>query len=207
MTGARRRRRKAAVAEMVQWTGTAASAAELKEWTGTAEVPSPFGPVRRHVFRTDAELTAPADDSAWLWVAHRAALMEVPLGYWVIRELDGSGFYAISDSDLELCYGEWVGCANDTDGDGDCAACARNPDAPCRVMPTVYGIRGHRVMTAEQAAEAQRAYEAAPLAGLAMVHELLAVTPVRGIAGHVAVTPELQEALEPFVDRPGEDGP
>lgn len=23
-------------------------------------------------------------------------------------------------------------CANDTNGDGDCAACARNPDAPCR---------------------------------------------------------------------------
>ncbi|MFG3014326.1 hypothetical protein ACGFZB_28685 [Streptomyces cinerochromogenes] len=25
-----------------------------------------------------------------------------------------------------------VRCVNDTDGDGDCAACARNPDAPCR---------------------------------------------------------------------------
>lgn len=24
-------------------------------------------------------------------------------------------------------------CVNDTDGDGDCAACARNPEAPCRV--------------------------------------------------------------------------
>ncbi|MFJ6636589.1 hypothetical protein ACIQMR_35275 [Streptomyces sp. NPDC091376] len=23
-------------------------------------------------------------------------------------------------------------CVNDTDGDGDCAACARNPNAPCR---------------------------------------------------------------------------
>jgi hypothetical protein len=23
-------------------------------------------------------------------------------------------------------------CVNDTDGDGDCAACARNPEAPCR---------------------------------------------------------------------------
>jgi hypothetical protein len=23
-------------------------------------------------------------------------------------------------------------CANDTDGDGNCAACARNPEAPCR---------------------------------------------------------------------------
>lgn len=23
-------------------------------------------------------------------------------------------------------------CVNDSDGDGDCAACARNPDAPCR---------------------------------------------------------------------------
>jgi hypothetical protein len=24
-------------------------------------------------------------------------------------------------------------CLNDTNGDGDCAACARNPKAPCRV--------------------------------------------------------------------------
>lgn len=24
-------------------------------------------------------------------------------------------------------------CLNDTDGDGDCAACARDPKAPCRV--------------------------------------------------------------------------
>lgn len=24
-------------------------------------------------------------------------------------------------------------CLNDTDGDGDCAACARDPEAPCRV--------------------------------------------------------------------------
>lgn len=24
-------------------------------------------------------------------------------------------------------------CVNDTDGDGDCAACTRNPQAPCRV--------------------------------------------------------------------------
>ena len=24
-------------------------------------------------------------------------------------------------------------CVNDTDGDGDCPACARNPEAPCRV--------------------------------------------------------------------------
>ncbi len=24
-------------------------------------------------------------------------------------------------------------CVNDTNGDGDCAACARNPEAPCRV--------------------------------------------------------------------------
>lgn len=40
-------------------------------------------------------------------------------------------------------------------------------------MPTVYGIRGHRVMTAEEAAEAQRAYEAAPLAGIAQVRELI----------------------------------
>ncbi|MEV7814270.1 hypothetical protein AB0P05_26625 [Streptomyces flaveolus] len=24
-------------------------------------------------------------------------------------------------------------CLNDTNGDGDCAACARNPEAPCRV--------------------------------------------------------------------------
>jgi hypothetical protein len=24
-------------------------------------------------------------------------------------------------------------CVNDTDGDGNCAACARNPEAPCRV--------------------------------------------------------------------------
>lgn len=23
-------------------------------------------------------------------------------------------------------------CVNDTDGDGNCAACARNPEAPCR---------------------------------------------------------------------------
>lgn len=29
-------------------------------------------------------------------------------------------------------------CVNDSDGDGDCAACARNPDALCR-QPTVEG--------------------------------------------------------------------
>jgi hypothetical protein len=27
-------------------------------------------------------------------------------------------------------------CANDTDGDGDCAACARHPEAPCRRVAT-----------------------------------------------------------------------
>lgn len=26
-------------------------------------------------------------------------------------------------------------CVNDTDGDGNCAACARNPQAPCRQTP------------------------------------------------------------------------
>lgn len=28
-------------------------------------------------------------------------------------------------------------CVNDTDGDGNCAACARNPEAPCR--PVFHG--------------------------------------------------------------------
>jgi hypothetical protein len=31
-------------------------------------------------------------------------------------------------------------CVNDTDGDGDCAACAHNPDAPCRQATKVYLI-------------------------------------------------------------------
>lgn len=26
-------------------------------------------------------------------------------------------------------------CVNDTNGDGDCAACARNPQSPCRQLP------------------------------------------------------------------------
>ncbi len=63
-------------------------------------------------------------------------------------------------------------CTRDTDGDGDCAACARNPDAPCRVQPTMYGIRGHRMMTAEEAAEAQRLYELSPLDGLRLAAQL-----------------------------------
>lgn len=29
-----------------------------------------------------------------------------------------------------------IRCVNDTNGDGDCAACARNPDAPCRQRET-----------------------------------------------------------------------
>lgn len=31
-------------------------------------------------------------------------------------------------------------CVNDTDGDGNCPACARNPEAPCRVSVNIEAI-------------------------------------------------------------------
>lgn len=70
-----------------------------------------------------------------------------------------------------LCPDAFHPQPHSTDG-VDCPPSCDKP-GPCGVMPTVYGIRGHRVMTAEQAAEAQRAYEAAPLLGLAQVRELI----------------------------------
>jgi hypothetical protein len=39
-------------------------------------------------------------------------------------------------------------CVNDTDGDGDCAACARDPQAPCRQAPE--WVASATVMTPEQ---------------------------------------------------------
>jgi hypothetical protein len=63
--------------------------------------------------------------------------------------------------------------------------------APAEVMPSVYGIRGHRVMTDGQAAEAQRAYEAAPLAGLALVHEAIGCPPSCACGGR-GIDPETE---------------
>jgi hypothetical protein len=39
-------------------------------------------------------------------------------------------------------------CVNDTDGDGDCAACARDPQAPCRQAPE--WVASATAMTPEQ---------------------------------------------------------
>lgn len=82
-------------------------------------------------------------------------------------------------------------CVNDTNGDGDCAACARNPDAPCRqpreqVQPTpgpgcyppVDGWDGVSVLDdGKQQAAVDRAHAALGGPELTTDAELRALTP------------------------------
>jgi hypothetical protein len=67
-------------------------------------------------------MTAEMDDREW------EAFMSNAVGLSVSE----SGL--LIDLDPQPSSTGWVSseCVNDTDGDGNCAACARNPQAPCR---------------------------------------------------------------------------
>lgn len=94
-----------ATALMIQWDGTPERAQEIKEWTGKYSRPFLGAVHTTDVFKTDAEMSTPDEDGAWLWVAHQSSMSAIPKGHWIVREQDGSGFYPLSPEGHRLGYG------------------------------------------------------------------------------------------------------
>jgi hypothetical protein len=94
--------KKAAVVDMVQWTGTPESAAELKEWTRNGSTTLDTDGDGEGFYEGRELSFSPPD--ARLWVAHQRSWEPLPLGHWVAKELDGNGFYPISPEVLKGGY-------------------------------------------------------------------------------------------------------
>lgn len=89
--------KKRVTVETMLWDGTDERAAEIKAWIGWT--PHTHEPA----LLLPAEITGVSDD-ALLWVAHNKSWSPLPVGYRVAKELDGSGWYALSPEGAAAGY-------------------------------------------------------------------------------------------------------